>query len=66
MPTTTTRNWDKVWVVTHDGRGAWKWTDPAHTVCFDETSIDIWMDRMEAKGFDVQDDRGKPCGNVWY
>lgn len=68
MTTTTTRDWDKVWVVTHDGRMAWKWSNPKHTVYMGgpgEISTDIWMDKMEAKGFDLIDGRGQPAGNVW-
>ncbi len=66
MPVTTTRNWDKTWIVSHNGERAWKWTEPGHTVNFDEISADVWIDKMEARGFDVVDGRGKPCGNVWY
>lgn len=68
MAIATERNWDKVWVVTYDGRKAWKWTEPSHTVylgCAGELSADVWMDRMEEKGFDIIDGRGQPAGNVW-
>ena len=63
--TTAKRDWSKVWVISGHGRSAWKWTDPSHTVLFDKISADVWADRMESRGFTVQDDRGKPSGNVW-
>lgn len=61
------RNWDKVWVVTHNGNAAWKWTDPTNRIDLGACSIstDVWMDQMEAKGCEIIDDRNKPAGNVW-
>lgn len=55
------------WVITHDGKAAWEWSNPSNRIDFAEAHIyvDAWKERMERDGFKIVDDRFLPCGNVW-
>lgn len=53
----------KTYVITHDGKTAWKWDKPSLRIPLDDA--DDWKAKMEAAGRTVVDDRGQPCGNVW-
>jgi len=56
-------DWNRVWIIAHDGSIAWKWTNTSRRVPL--ADADAFKADREAAGDIVHDDRGKPFANVW-
>ena len=57
----------RTFVINHAGSYAWQWSDSTNKIDLGDLpiTVDQWKAKMEAAGYRVVDDRGKPGGNVW-